>query len=504
MGGASTEIGRRGTIDILLEAANWDPSSSPGPPAGTSCRARRRSDSSGRSTRSCRRWRGARRTAARRARRGHDRGRAAPTPVPPTPPAPVRMPMELPDRVAGVAYERGATVRRLSRSAATSSSRRRPTARVGRRHPAVLAARSRAARRPGGGGAAPARATTPSRRSCPRPRPGAASPRPSCAAARSSRALAETGNVEVLPFPFVVRRSGTRSAWPPTTSAAAPCTVLNPLDADRPELATTLLPGLLDVLVRNGPAASPTCPVHTVEQVVLPHAKPVAMPDPDVADRPTDAEVAQIKAALPAQPVHVAACSPATVSGGAGGVRGGRPGGRTRSRSAGSVGAAAGVELRVTHGVAAAVAPGTVRRAARRRLDRRSRRRAAPEGRRGARLPRAPARWRSTSTRCPARGPPGPAGVALSAGLGGRRARGGADVPAAELTEALRTAVATSSRRCGSSTSTRVIRSGTGIARWRSRLRFRAPDRTLTNEEANAARDAAVAVAADRFGAALR
>jgi len=35
-------------------------------------------------------------------------------------------------------------------------------------------------------------------------------------------------------------------------------------------------------------------------------------------------------------------------------------------------------------------------------------------------------------------------------------------------------------------------------------LRFRAPDRTVTNEEANAARDAAVAVAADRFGAALR
>ena len=35
-------------------------------------------------------------------------------------------------------------------------------------------------------------------------------------------------------------------------------------------------------------------------------------------------------------------------------------------------------------------------------------------------------------------------------------------------------------------------------------LRFRAPDRTLTNEEANAARDAAVAVAADRYGATLR
>jgi phenylalanyl-tRNA synthetase beta chain len=35
-------------------------------------------------------------------------------------------------------------------------------------------------------------------------------------------------------------------------------------------------------------------------------------------------------------------------------------------------------------------------------------------------------------------------------------------------------------------------------------LRFRAGDRTLTEDEASAARDAAVAAAADRFGAVLR
>jgi phenylalanyl-tRNA synthetase beta chain len=35
-------------------------------------------------------------------------------------------------------------------------------------------------------------------------------------------------------------------------------------------------------------------------------------------------------------------------------------------------------------------------------------------------------------------------------------------------------------------------------------LRFRATDRTLTEDEASAARDAAVAAAADRFGAVLR
>jgi phenylalanyl-tRNA synthetase beta chain len=36
------------------------------------------------------------------------------------------------------------------------------------------------------------------------------------------------------------------------------------------------------------------------------------------------------------------------------------------------------------------------------------------------------------------------------------------------------------------------------------KLTFRAPDRTLTAEEAVAGRDAAVAVAAERFGATMR
>ena len=35
-------------------------------------------------------------------------------------------------------------------------------------------------------------------------------------------------------------------------------------------------------------------------------------------------------------------------------------------------------------------------------------------------------------------------------------------------------------------------------------LRFRAPDRTLTEDEASAARDAGVAAAGERFGAVLR
>ena len=49
-----------------------------------------------------------------------------------------------------------------------------------------------------------------------------------------------------------------------------------------------------------------------------------------------------------------------------------------------------------------------------------------------------------------------------------------------------------------------MSRSGEGKASLAYALRFRAPDRTLTVEEASAARDAAVAEAARRTGAVLR
>ena len=79
-----------------------------------------------------------------------------------------------------------------------------------------------------------------------------------------------------------------------------------------------------------------------------------------------------------------------------------------------------------------------------------------------------------------------------------------ADVPAAELTEALEVGggdLLEQVRLFDVYTGEQVAEGNRSLA---FTLRFRAPDRTLTNEEANAARDAAVAVAADRFGATLR
>ena len=80
-----------------------------------------------------------------------------------------------------------------------------------------------------------------------------------------------------------------------------------------------------------------------------------------------------------------------------------------------------------------------------------------------------------------------------------------ADVPAAERRGgAARGRRASCWSRCGCSTSTPATRSATGTKSLAFALRFRAPDRTLTEEETGAARDAAVALAAERHGAVQR
>src|SRR5207245_2791871 len=98
-----------------------------------------------------------------------------------------------------------------------------------------------------------------------------------------SRALAETGGVEVLPFPFVGPAAWDAFGLPADDVRRHTGPVGNPLDADRPALATTLLPGLLDALVRNRSRGFTDLTLYAIEQVVLPHRNPVPMPDPDVA-----------------------------------------------------------------------------------------------------------------------------------------------------------------------------------------------------------------------------
>ena len=80
----------------------------------------------------------------------------------------------------------------------------------------------------------------------------------------------------------------------------------------------------------------------------------------------------------------------------------------------------------------------------------------------------------------------------------------GADVPAPASSRRCGTAGVSWSSRCGCSTTTAASRSEPGKRSLAYRLVLRAPDRTLTGEEAAAATDAAVAAAVEATGAVLR
>ncbi|WP_313674286.1 phenylalanine--tRNA ligase subunit beta [Mycolicibacterium sp.] len=219
-------------------------------------------------------------------------------------PPSVRMPVDLPDRMAGVVYPDGATVRRLTQ--------------IGAR---VLA----------DAGAAVLTVTPPSWRPdlvapadlveevlrlesldvIPSVLPSAPAGRGLTAAQKRRRAvgkaLALSGFVEVLPTPFLP--AGVFDQWgladddPRRTTTS----VLNPLEADRPNLATTLLPALLEALSRNVSRGFGDVALFSLAQVVQPteHTRAVGLIPTD--RRPTDDEIAMLDASLPRQPVHVAA-----------------------------------------------------------------------------------------------------------------------------------------------------------------------------------------------------
>ena len=96
--------------------------------------------------------------------------------------------------------------------------------------------------------------------------------------------------MEVLPTPFLP--AGVCNAWGLTEDDPRRRTValLNPLEADRDQLATTLLPGLLKALVRNVARGQRDVALYGMAPVVQPHTDATAMPDVGVLGRPSDAE----------------------------------------------------------------------------------------------------------------------------------------------------------------------------------------------------------------------
>ncbi|TDV42722.1 phenylalanine--tRNA ligase subunit beta [Actinophytocola oryzae] len=305
MGGASTEV-RSDSTDILLEAASWNPTQILRSvrrhklPSEASKRFERRVDTNI-----------APMALERAARllRDHADGSIQPgrTDVGGVTPMPmVAMPIGLPDQVAGVRYPSGATVRRLQQIGCKAEVvtgedgqplviAHPPTWRPDLAEPADLV--EEVLRLEGYDSIPTALPPAP---------PGTGLTASQRRRRAVGRALAEAGYIEVIPFPFVSPTVWDALGLPHDDNRRRTITVLNPLEADRSELATTLLPSLLDALTRNVSRGMRDVALFHIGQVTLPKSQRIPVPAVAVDGRPKDGEIAALHAALPQQPVHTA------------------------------------------------------------------------------------------------------------------------------------------------------------------------------------------------------
>jgi phenylalanyl-tRNA synthetase beta chain len=412
----------------------------------------------------------------------------------------ITIPAGHPDRVAGVSYGRDAVVRRLEQVGCAVTGEDvltvvPPSWRPDLTDPNDLAEE---VIRLEGYEDIPARA--------PRPAAGKGLTAQQRLRRRVGRALAGAGYVEALAFPFIAEKDLDGLQLPDDDARRRTLRLANPMSEQEPLLRTTLLPGLLKALALNVGRGFPDTALFELGVVFRPR------PDaPDRAPRlavdrgPTAAEVAELEAALPDQPHRVAVA----LSGDrepAGWWGEGRPAlWADAIEAARTVAREVGVELTVRADQHAPWHPG--RCAALYAGD-------TLVGHAGELHPRVtkayglPARSCAMELELRRLGEP----VAVRAPHVSSYPVATQDValvvdaavPAAEVESALRDGAGElleSIRLFDVYTGEQV---GEGRKSLAYSLRFRAPDRTLTAEEASQARDAAVAVASDRTGAVLR
>ncbi|MDP9844746.1 phenylalanine--tRNA ligase subunit beta [Streptosporangium lutulentum] len=123
---------------------------------------------------------------------------------------------------------------------------------------------------------------------------------------RVGRALAASGYVEILAYPFNGERDFDNLQLPADDARRLAVRLANPLSEDDPLMRTTLLPGLLKTLVRNVGRGRGDVALFEMGLVYRPSKDaPAVAPVLGVARRPDERELASIEAALPAQPLRV-------------------------------------------------------------------------------------------------------------------------------------------------------------------------------------------------------
>jgi len=319
------------------------------------------------------------------------------------------------------------------------------------------------------------------------------------------RTLALDGYVEVLPYPFMP--AGVFDLWdlPADDERRRTVKVLNPLEADRPELNTTLLPGLLEMAARNIARGQRDLSLYTIGQVVIAGDQAAPVPALDVTRRPTEEEIAALDASLPHQPLHVGVVLTG-LRDPAGHWGPGRPADYLDAfEAARTIGRAAGVTIELTADDHRPWHPG---RCARLTVDGRT------VGHAGELHPAVLERAHLPKRMCAVEIDidalpldvvlPAPSVSVFPAVLQDVNVVVARDVPAAEVEKALREGAGELLEEISLFDVFTGEQVGEGNKSLTFSLRFRAADRTLTEDEANAAKLAAVDAAAERVGARLR
>lgn len=415
-------------------------------------------------------------------------------------PPPIEISADLPDRIAGVAYAPGTAARRLAQVGASvlqsgaTLTVTPPSWRPDLRQPADLV--EEVLRLEG-------------LEAIPSVLPSAPAGRGLTATQRRRRAigksLALSGYVEILPTPFLP--AGVFDLWGLAADDPRRSTtyVVNPLEADRPHLATTLLPALLEALHRNVSRGLGDVALFALAQVVQPTEQTRAVDLIPVHRRPTDDEIATLNASLPRQPQHVAA-----VLAGLREPRG--PWGSGRAVEAADafeavriIARASGVDVTLQAAqylpwhpgrCAEVVAGGTV-------VGHAGQLHPAVIERAG--LPKGTCAVELNLDAIPIGGvPPAPRVSPFPAVFQDVSLVVGDDVPAQAVEDAVREGAGDLLEHLQLFDVFAGPQIGANRKSLTFALRFRAPDRTLTEDDATAARDAAVRCAAERVGAELR
>jgi phenylalanyl-tRNA synthetase beta chain len=121
------------------------------------------------------------------------------------------------------------------------------------------------------------------------------------------RALAESGLVEVITYPFVAPGVFDALGLPPDDPRRIAVRLANPLSDEEPLLRTTLIPGMAAAVRRNRGRGLRDVSIYEMGLVFRPTIDAPAPPHVGVEHRPSDAELAAIDDALPAQPRYVGA-----------------------------------------------------------------------------------------------------------------------------------------------------------------------------------------------------